>query len=100
MLCVLTKRSALGPAYTSIVLPVLLVWLFVRSTPCAEGDRDLAVYCVSFMQPEDLEQGWFRECHLVSKGPVEVLILHKDVSDLCICLPLGLPVCLSLPFKR
>ncbi|KAL8616745.1 hypothetical protein ACOMHN_017783 [Nucella lapillus] len=28
--------------------------------------------------PEELEQGWFRECHMVSKGPVEVLILHKD----------------------
>ncbi|XP_076446113.1 uncharacterized protein LOC143283723 isoform X2 [Babylonia areolata] len=28
--------------------------------------------------PEELEQGWFRECHMVTKGPVEVLILHKD----------------------
>ncbi|KAK7485946.1 hypothetical protein BaRGS_00022812 [Batillaria attramentaria] len=28
--------------------------------------------------PEELEQQWFRECHLVAKGPVEVLILHRD----------------------
>ncbi|RUS70055.1 hypothetical protein EGW08_022180, partial [Elysia chlorotica] len=28
--------------------------------------------------PEELEQGWNRECHLVAKGPVEVLILAKD----------------------
>lgn len=28
--------------------------------------------------PKELEQGWLRECHLVSKGPVEVLILHKE----------------------
>ncbi|GFO10676.1 cyclic nucleotide-binding domain-containing protein 2-like [Plakobranchus ocellatus] len=28
--------------------------------------------------PEELEHGWNRECHLVAKGPVEVLILAKD----------------------
>ncbi|XP_070197784.1 uncharacterized protein [Littorina saxatilis] len=28
--------------------------------------------------PEELEQGWLRECHLVSKGPLEVLTLHRD----------------------
>nr|KAG5698817.1 hypothetical protein BaRGS_019669 [Batillaria attramentaria] len=34
--------------------------------------------------PEELEQQWFRECHLVAKGPVEVLILHRDAKpDSC-----------------
>lgn len=32
----------------------------------------------STSDPEELEHGWNRECHLVAKGPVEVLILDKD----------------------
>ena len=55
-------------------------------------------YWLLFVQPEELEQGWFRECHLVSKGPVEVLILHKDVSSssLSPCLPVSLSMSLCV----
>lgn len=40
----------------------------------------IVVVVTIVQQPEELEHQWLREYHLVAKGTVEVLTVHRDVS--------------------